>query len=123
MEKSIEVKNIICVNCPLGCRLEVSQDGDNIIVHGNKCPKGEEYGIEEIKSPKRILTGIIRTNSELNPYISVKSIKPIKREKIQKILNTIYQMKVKLPVKSGEQLLADCDNEGTDIIATRTLLE
>jgi CxxC motif-containing protein len=34
-------KEIICINCPMGCSLEVTYDADNIIsVKGNECPRG-----------------------------------------------------------------------------------
>ena len=31
---------LICINCPKGCEMEVSVDGDKVSVTGNSCPKG-----------------------------------------------------------------------------------
>ncbi len=38
-------KEMICISCPLGCRLLVERDGDKIVVTGNLCKRGERYGI------------------------------------------------------------------------------
>ena len=40
-----ETRELICINCPLGCGLTVTlKDGDVVKVEGNTCPKGEAYG-------------------------------------------------------------------------------
>ena len=54
-----EVRNIICISCPLGCQLVVTKDGDNISVTGNTCKNGEKYGIEEMTNPKRVIPSTV----------------------------------------------------------------
>lgn len=38
--------NIICIVCPKGCRLTV--DENTLAVTGNGCPRGAEYGKNEL---------------------------------------------------------------------------
>lgn len=51
-------KELICIACPRGCALNVTTDeaADTITVSGNSCPKGIEYGEQEIRFPMRTLT-------------------------------------------------------------------
>ena len=40
-----ETRELICINCPLGCGLTVTlKDAEVVKVEGNTCPKGEAYG-------------------------------------------------------------------------------
>ena len=115
-------KEMICISCPVGCRLEIEySDKDNIKVSGNKCVRGEDYGKEEIFSPRRVVTAVVKTDSKNNSYIPVKSDKPIAKEKIFPLLKILYLKTVKLPVKMGEVMLADYENSGINIVYTRSM--
>ena len=39
---------LICINCPRGCLLQVEQQGEEIAVTGNFCSKGIPYAKQEI---------------------------------------------------------------------------
>ena len=44
----MEQRELICINCPLGCPLTVSlQDSEVVKVAGNTCPRGEAYARKE----------------------------------------------------------------------------
>ena len=44
----METKKLTCIVCPMGCPLEVTLEGGNILsVTGNTCPRGEKYAREE----------------------------------------------------------------------------
>ena len=48
--------NLTCVECPMGCDIEVSMDGGEILeVKGNSCPRGLLYAKNEVVCPKRVL--------------------------------------------------------------------
>ena len=36
------MKKIICITCPTGCELEVTEENGKITVSGNRCPRGVE---------------------------------------------------------------------------------
>ena len=36
---------LVCIRCPRGCNLNITKKSNGqIIVTGNSCPRGEEYG-------------------------------------------------------------------------------
>ena len=44
---STSAVEMVCIACPLGCRLTVTAAaGDEVTVSGNRCPKGEVYARE-----------------------------------------------------------------------------
>ena len=58
----MEQNKIICVSCPIGCRMTVqSKDGKITSVTGNTCPKGIKYAEEEFINPRRILPTTVRS--------------------------------------------------------------
>ena len=56
----MKTMEMTCIRCPMGCRLTVTQDGDNFTVTGNTCRRGEEYGRKEVTNPTRIVTSSVR---------------------------------------------------------------
>ena len=62
----METKELICVNCPKGCRITVTlADGKVQSITGNSCPKGAEYAAKETTRPERILTSTVRIEGGL----------------------------------------------------------
>ena len=112
---------LICIVCPNGCHLTVTETADGYSVTGNKCPKGETYGISELSDPKRVLTAVVRTTSEEWPMVPVKSAQPIAKGCVNDALRKLYALDIPLPVKRGDVCLNDADGSGTRIVFTRTL--
>ena len=106
----------VCIMCPMGCELDIQKKGNEIKVSGNKCNRGLEYGKAEITNPTRIVTSIIKTDEQM---ISIKTTKPVSKEKIAKILKNIAKIHIK-SAKTGEMLLKNIDGNNTDIIVTGT---
>ena len=50
------LKEMVCITCPIGCHLTIRQDGEEIEVSGNTCPRGKQYAIAEMTHPTRMLT-------------------------------------------------------------------
>mgnify|MGYP003516889311 FL=1 len=40
---------LTCINCPLGCTINILKEGDRILVEGNSCPRGEKYARDELQ--------------------------------------------------------------------------
>ena len=57
------MKELICIVCPKGCHLKVDEE-NGCAVAGNSCPRGEEYGRNEILHPVRVLTSVVRMAGE-----------------------------------------------------------
>ncbi|AMW32663.1 DUF1667 domain-containing protein [Fervidobacterium islandicum] len=118
----MKVEEMVCIMCPLGCRLTVRQeDNGEIIVSGNRCPRGIEYGKQEMIEPLRILTSsVLVLNGEL-PLVSVKTNKPIPRRLVMKIMDILKNTRVEAPVRVGDVIIKDILNTGADIVATRNV--
>ena len=115
-------KDMICISCPLGCRISVEWDTDNeILVTGNKCLRGEIYGKEEVLSPRRILTATININSSFISRIPVMTTGTIPKGSIDSLLNRIYRMNLDIPIARDDVIIKNIDNTGIDLIATRTV--
>ena len=128
------MRELTCIVCPIGCPLDVEDNGDSLTVTGNKCPRGEKYVLEEIRAPKRIVTATAAIRTEPDTIlpvrrVPVKTSSPCPKEKINALLNDIYKLEVSLPVKTGDIIIAGwkpCNNdqiqcESIDIVATRSV--
>ena len=125
------MRNLTCIVCPIGCSLDVEEDAgsqENLSVTGNRCPRGEVYAREEIRAPKRVVTATCRIEGNDGSgfdssvkRVPVKTASPCPREKIPALLNDIYKIKVTLPVKTGDVVLADWKGEKIDVVATRDI--
>ena len=109
----------ICYGCSEKCLLSIDKKGNEIIVIGNKCYKGIEYGKESLNN-KGILTTVVRAKGGKYPkVVPVKSSAPIDKGlwlECSKALSRIY---VSLPVKTGDVVCKNILNTGVDIICTK----
>jgi CxxC motif-containing protein len=112
---------IVCVACPIGCRMSVETRGEEIEVTGNRCPKGETYGREETLAPRRVVTGVVRTDSKLFPYAPVRTDAPLPRALMGVLMGALAAGRAALPVRSGERLMAGFQDTGVNVVFTRTL--
>ena len=102
--------------CPVGCSLKVTKNGEEILVEGNSCPRGHEYGIKEATHPERIIT-------TLKPYkngtICLKSSTPVPKELVDKCLVEIKNYKSPKKVFLGKVYIKNILNTGSDIVITQ----
>lgn len=116
-------QEIICIICPLGCRGKVNLDkeGNIVDVANLQCKEGQKYVVDECKSPIRVLTATVLTESPLRKLLSVKTTKPIDRDRLMGCMRELAKIRVKPPVKVGQVIVSNILNLGTDIIATGEL--
>ncbi len=113
------MERIKCVRCPLGCMLKVKVTKDGIEVEGNRCPRGEEFALQEIENPMRILTTSVRVSGGVLPLVSVKTSGAVPRDKIKELMDHIKSLEVEAPVKIGDVIEKNVLNLGVDLVATR----
>lgn len=106
--------NMTCIMCPMGCQLTVEKSGEGFKVSGNTCIRGENYAKEEISTPKRILTALVRT---IDGVLPVKTTMPIPKSMIFDIVNEINKIKLKQG-KMGDIIIKNVLNTGADIVIT-----
>ncbi len=123
-------EELICITCPLGCRLDIIRVGESgLTVSGNRCPRGVKYAQEELLAPKRMVSATARINmGHLTgglgsiARLPVRSTAAFAKEGVQNMLDAIYCLNVELPVHRGDVLIRDFKGSGIDVIATRTIL-
>ncbi len=116
--------NIICINCPKGCRMTVETEDDEIKnVSGFSCPIGEKYAREEYENPSRILPTTVRVKNGLLPLVSVKTEKPISKRLLLDAMEEIAQIEIEAPVQIGQIIKRNVLNTGVNLVATRTVGE
>lgn len=109
-------KELTCIACPLGCNLVVTMEEKNVLnVTGNTCPRGKEYAITECTAPKRtVTTTVLCENGE---PLSVKTSKPIPKEKVFEAMEIINSTVAKLPIVVGDVIISNLF--GSDVVATQ----
>ena len=77
----MEIKNLTCINCPVGCSLKVEMDGSHVTcVSGNTCRRGEVYARKEVTNPTRIVTTTVKVVNGTSGTVSVKPKEDIPKE-------------------------------------------
>jgi CxxC motif-containing protein len=117
------MKELICIGCPMGCQLHVDVDADGRRIHGiqgNVCARGSQYARDEVLQPRRMVTSLIPVAGSRIP-LSVRTRTAIPKHLIGDCLRRIRQIRVSLPVQTGDVILADILGTGVDLIATRDL--
>lgn len=115
----MEKKKLICVECPVGCEIEVTLDGKEIKdIKGNACPRGKRYAENEVVSPRRVITSTVRASG--GKIVPVKTDREVLKEEIFAVMERINKTKVKTPVKVGDVLVWGIA-DGVNLIATANI--
>lgn len=109
----------VCIMCPLGCNLVIEDKNGEIIVSGNNCIRGKDYGENEIKNPVRIITTAIKLEKGT---ISVKTSKAIPKSKIFDCQREIAKLKPH-NVKVGDVLLKNILGFDADVVVTGVFVD
>lgn len=110
--------NITCINCPMGCPLEITMENDIISVIGNKCNKGKEYAIREITNPTRIVTSTVKVNGGERPVVAIKTQDEIPKKLIFDVMKEINKVTINAPVNLGDIVIENVLNTNVNVIAT-----
>ncbi len=117
-----ETQSIQCIVCPIGCEILVKKNGRNVeILEGCKCKRGKEYAYSEALDPRRMLTTSVKTVHGAWPLVSVKSSKPVPKDKIPGVLTEIKKHAISAPIKRGDIIIPRILGTDIDIIATKTI--
>jgi CxxC motif-containing protein len=84
---------------------------------GNQCKEGKDYVIAEFRAPVRVFTATILT--EDGKYLlPVKTDKPVFKDDLKKIMKAIANLRVKPPIKMGQEIVHNILETGANLIAT-----
>lgn len=112
-------KELICICCPKGCHLKVDAEVNKVT--GNTCPRGAEYGINEVTNPVRVITTTAKVVNGYLPVVPVKTDKPIPKGLNFKCMDEINKATIEAPVKIGDVLIENVLGTGVNIVATRNI--
>ena len=118
----MEIRNLTCIGCPMGCPLTVKlEDTEVISIEGNSCKRGAVYGKKEVTNPTRIVTTTVRVSGGTEPVVSVKTKEDIPKDKILACIRAMKEITVPAPVHIGDVILRDVAHTGVDMIVTKNV--
>ena len=111
-----------CINCPLGCSLELVEEGGEVIgITGNECEVGRRYAEEEFRDPRRVVTTTVRVRKGVLPMLPVVTTRPIPKSLVREAVKALSGVEVEAPVRDGQVIYRDILGTGVDVVASRRL--
>jgi CxxC motif-containing protein len=118
----METRNLVCVNCPKGCHIQVSlQDGMIQDIKGYSCENGKKYAQDEVTCPMRTLTTTIKIEGASYPVLPVMTDSPIPLDRMDEAMESIKKISVKAPVKMDEIIVTHFLGTNANLIASRSM--
>lgn len=115
------MNQMICIECPVGCSLSAEKAGDQWIIKGNRCAKGELFAINEITDPRRSVCSTVRTVFKQAPRLPVRTGGQVPLNTIFQVMEQINSISLTRPVHIGEVIIENVCNTGINIIAASDL--
>jgi CxxC motif-containing protein len=112
---------MVCIVCPMGCRLQISNPEDAPEISGNQCPKGAEYALAELLRPTRVVTSTVVISNAALTRLPVKTAGAIPKALVFPCLEELARVRVRGPVRMGDIIIKDLLQTGIDVVATRSL--
>ena len=118
----MEVRELICIGCPLGCPLTVTMNGTEVVeVKGNTFKRGDDYARKEVTNPTRIVTSTVCVKGGDLAMVSVKTKSDIPKGKIFDCVKALKGVTVQAPVAIGDVIVSDVAGTGVEVIATKNI--
>lgn len=118
----MDIKDLICIGCPLGCALTVELNGNEVIrVTGNTCKIGENYGNKECTNPTRVVTSSVLVSGGKSKILSIKTDGDIPKAMVQDCINALRGVIIKAPIHIGDIIIENILNTGINIISTKNI--
>lgn len=118
----MEIRNLTCISCPMGCPITVEMEGEEIIsVTGNTCKRGDVYARKEVTNPTRIVTSTVKVRGGAADMVSVKTKEDIPKGKIFECVRALKGVEIEAPVHIGDVVVQNAAGTGVDIVATKNV--
>lgn len=105
--------NMVCTVCPKGCIMQVEREPFSVT--GNQCPKGEAFARQELETPKRVLTTIVKAGDST---VSARTDRAVDKADIFKVMKAVKRVNVQGDVMPGQVIAKDIAGTGADLVAT-----
>lgn len=116
-------QTIVCITCPRGCTMHVTQDGDEIHVTGNSCKRGEAFAVSELTHPMRTICSTVATAFPEAPVLPCRVSTDIPKDMIFDVMKEINQVYVTERIGRGDVIIPNVLGTGADVIVTSDLLK
>lgn len=118
-----ETKSLTCIGCPIGCPLQLSHEGREIVeIEGAACNRGAKYAQQEFTDPRRGMSTTVAIEGARWKRLPVKVTAAIPKDRVIEAAGLIHRIHVQAPVKRGDVLLEDLLGEkGIQVVATRSM--
>ncbi|MGN0571558.1 MAG: DUF1667 domain-containing protein [Candidatus Fimenecus sp.] len=117
------MRELVCIVCPKGCTMQITESDGEITVTGNSCKRGEQFAVSEMTAPKRTICTTVRTAFKDVPVLPVRVSAEIPKDRIFDVMHEINQVCVSAPVSRGDTVLENVLGLGVNIIATSDILK
>ena len=119
MAKPPNARTMLCIICPEGCEMDITETNGELSFSKGICRRGQEYARQEIAEPARVLTTTVRLIGSDIAMLPVRSATPIPKEKLIEAMDQIASKNVEAPVEVGQEIVKDIAGTGVRLIATR----
>lgn len=115
-------RKMVCITCPIGCRMEVDiEDGKVTEVRHNSCKRGIEYARQEVYDPRRMVTATAAVTKGIVKRVPVRTSAPFPMSQISALLQAIYALQLSAPLALGSVVIRNFADTGIDVITTRNI--
>ena len=114
-------KNLICVVCPVGCRMKVTGTPEDLKVEGNLCDKGITYAYDEITNPLRMVCTTAKITGGIHSVIPVRTDVPIPDKYKLEVVKEVNKLTLTSPIKMGDIIIENVFETGVNIVAERNM--
>jgi CxxC motif-containing protein len=115
-----KTQNLLCIVCPEGCEINVSNNNGALSFEGGNCKRGEKYAEQEIVNPCRYFTTTVKLNGGDLAMLPVRSSEEIPKSKLMEAAQQVSSIEVAAPVTLGDVILEDILDTGISLIATKS---
>ena len=117
-----QVREFICVTCPVGCAIEANVEDDALVsIKGEACNRGLAFVREELSDPRRMLTTTVRIRGADLPLVPVRSRAPLPKGLLLPVAQLLRDIELEAPTREHQVVAVDVLGTGVDIITTRAL--
>ncbi len=114
-------KELICIVCPMGCRLKIEGSPEDPEISGNKCKRGIAYAKEELTNPTRMICSTVKIRGGIHKVVPVKTDRAIPEKYKFKVMKLINNVEVNSPVVMGDVVLENVFDTGVNVVITRNM--
>ncbi len=112
------MKELVCIVCPNGCNLQITDEKGKITVTGNECKRGEKFAVSELTAPARSLTTCVRTSFADFPMLPVRTDGDIPKDRLFEAMGLLNKVTVDKKLHCGDIVLPHIFGSEINVIAT-----